>query len=234
MGLLATTDPFASYKDKIAYHSASSSDLLGCGNIGDSRAVVCDWAKVESFMASKGMPADKVITIINSNAYGGGANTVGGKYSTYNIGSDNYGAPEGAIAIHEFGHQMGLQDEYVYAEADPKYASQYEAQYADPVKWPKDRLYGQCSGQPIPRDAGAPPPGTFGDQVSYYKVAWKNTPGPWSVFNDLTDVEWWAGCASGSWFRPSKGSIMKSHFAFNYFNSPSIRVMQQTINSYLN
>jgi hypothetical protein len=87
---------------------------LGCAHVGGDggRAITCDAASVLGAVAAAGAPADQIIVLMNRDEYLNGF--ADGTYVT--VSALNTWAPY--TIAHEFGHALGLQDEYVYETED--------------------------------------------------------------------------------------------------------------------
>jgi len=212
---IVNTSPFSAYRSQLAFHYAKSTDRFGCVGGSDTdpqlRSVGCDSPAIDRFIAARGIPTDKVITVVNNSAYGGSADFYG-RHSRVNLGIDKFSF-EGSGAMHEFAHTLGLSDEYDYDKPQP-YPVSYEI-----VKqiWPvkplySDPMYAQC--------------------MPYYNdipANWRAVAGPWSPAKDEADVVWTKGCMENPYqYRPTAVSIMRD-MKITFFNSVSMRVMQRHI-----
>jgi hypothetical protein len=117
---------------QIVFHTAADLSNLGCSG-GDGtnpnpelRAIYCDssnsYSTVENFVSSKGINADKVVVLLASNN-SGTAQGLGSKYSTTGMAGGQTYDRLVSVLQHEFGHNMGLTDEYYYS--DPPTSSNY-------------------------------------------------------------------------------------------------------------
>ncbi|MDQ0418583.1 hypothetical protein J2Z48_002786 [Croceifilum oryzae] len=128
---IQTTEPFASYLDKISIHTIDESKPLGCleGAQNIARLLVCNDTKVVSAAAHSGYGYDEIIVIHNTDNYGGSGmrdySVTGFKtnsYSTYTVVYD--GQWTARMAIHELGHSFGnLCDEYMYEDEGFSYVN---------------------------------------------------------------------------------------------------------------
>lgn len=82
-----------------------------------------DYSQLDSYFCSAN--GDEYYQILEYSGVGTGHSTVGSKYSRVNSKSDKWHW----IALHEFQHQMGLQDEYIgsgtVSDSDPNCAKDY-------------------------------------------------------------------------------------------------------------
>ncbi|SDZ32525.1 M64 family metallopeptidase [Thermoactinomyces sp. DSM 45892] len=128
---IQTTEPFASYLDKVTIHTIDESKPLGCleGAQNIARLLVCNDTKVTSAAAHSGYGYDEIIVIHNTDNYGGSGmrdySVTGFKtnsYSTYTVVYD--GEWTARMAIHELGHSFGnLCDEYMYGDEGYSYVN---------------------------------------------------------------------------------------------------------------
>ncbi|TCP63559.1 M64 family metallopeptidase [Baia soyae] len=126
---IQTTEPFASYLNKVAIHTIDDSTPLGCqeGAQNIARLLVCNDSKVVKAAAHSGYGYDEIIVIHNTDNYGGSGMrdySVSGfktnSYSTYTVVYD--GPWTARMAIHELGHSFGnLCDEYMYEDEGYSY-----------------------------------------------------------------------------------------------------------------
>lgn len=238
--VISEADPFNLYLNKIVFHdiSAPVSSGIGCsggfsGQLGGSRSISCNYPTIDSFLASNGVPADKVIVVVNSGTYGGSATgggapvyadgsvfgnvgLGGGRFAQFNIGVEEnptYGnTPYGMVMLHELGHTMGLADEYIEAGSSPTPNPSYRV--------------GQC----MPMD-----PGPNWREPIPFSLTW------WDEFADTREystdpaarTNWSQGCQyTNDWWRPAPNSIMTGNTTFT-FNDISANIMEQMIKSYI-
>lgn len=126
---LLSTEPFASYAEKIEINALKEAADLGCkaGANNIARLMVCNDSKVVSTASHSGYGYDEIIVIHNIDTYGGSGmrdnNDTGFKtnsYSTYTVVYD--GQWTARMALHELGHSYGnLCDEYTYGEEEYSY-----------------------------------------------------------------------------------------------------------------
>lgn len=126
---LLSTEPFASYTDKIEIHALNEAVDLGCksGANNIARLMVCNDSKVVSTAAHSGYGYDEIIVVHNIDTYGGSGmrdnNDTGFKTNSYSTYTVVYDGPWTArMALHELGHSYGnLCDEYTYGEEEYTY-----------------------------------------------------------------------------------------------------------------
>lgn len=134
---ISSTEPYASFGDKIGYATVLTSDLLGCsgGAAGIERLVTCNGDKVTELLVNSNLTADIKVVVVNDKGYGG-SSAIGGDMATTKLSSYS------DVIIHELGHTFGLADEYVY---NPGEQQIYQGLRVDP-----SQPYYQCSSAEPP------------------------------------------------------------------------------------
>lgn len=184
-------EPYTTLRDRIAFHIITTP--VDCANatteqdsLGNTTAS-CSATNVEAVVAAAGVPADKIIVVLNSKVranadLGGRIARVSSPQPTEDT-SDNQSSSltyGNTVVAHEFGHLMGLQDEYVYDEPREINGQQVVDREFDPLSRPST-YFGLTN------------------------CSMTNSEPSWQEFGTVRQE----GCTWNAWFRSSENSLMR-------------------------
>ncbi len=196
---LLSLEPFKSKKDKINIYMVKADRDLKCHHFVNprtgetTRLIVCDWSKVAT-SASRCAQYDKGIVLYKDDMYGGAGQGIWSDFCVSYKGLDpKVAAPDKwkKIVAHEFGHTLGLHDEYVVEEYTDEVYAHYDS--SSPLNW--------CHECP---NCHTPP------FLSSLPTAWNcTTDSSCSEWSSLPGSECVKGCTFDNWHRSkSKNSMM--------------------------
>jgi len=205
-------EPFKSKAEKINIFRVMPNRDLGCyrlPGVERDRVIICSYGKAEE-EASRCFNFDRGIILQRTDKYGGSGQGIWGRFCVSYKGYDpDYSAERWkGVIVHEFGHTLGLMDEYIVKE----YLS-FPIEYSDPTDWCKKWAF--CYVPPFIETL----PTGWNCTMDSTCRAWRE---------NLDGIDCVAGCTYPDWYRPVRRNSMMLDVKGG-FSPPAIKILEAAI-----